>query len=658
LLAVFAFLVVWFPLTNTDIWWHLAAGRSMCQEGSFLYSDPFSLSTAGQPWINLHWLFQIAAYLGHAAGGPAALVIGKCALFSVAAVILLWGCETLAGAESGCGAPKLRPVGIAFLALAILAGRHLVFARPVVFTLVYMSLVLFLLAKFVRKPSKGYLIGLMGIQVLWANTQPLFVLGPVILACFLLGEGLSTLAARLRIPGFARTLGGKPLAMLALALAGTLAVSLITPYGFDTLQLPFRLFGRIDPTGASLFTWNVSENIPPWALARTGSGPHDAFQWLGVAAAASFVLNWKRISLTRLALFSAMLVLALMANRNILLFNWTAALVFVVNAGNAMARKSESPASVFFARVLRSPLLALGTVLALGLPLGSALAREGSIARVSPFRVPTGIAAHLEKLPGEGRLFNAIRYGGYLIWELYPASRPYIDGRLVLRSADQFAEYLRVLDQPGKFEDLDDRFGFTAAVLPVTMPDRYQKLIAHLYRDPDWHLVFTDGTQTLFARQTSGSPGGMDLSSGTVVDRVVAAVMARHHDDSRVREQALVHLGILLNLAGQPDRAEEVLAPLEGRRAKSLLARTYASNRKPMAALTLASELVQSDPDDVDNLVLMAWLSIASGDYDLAARRARQALDREPHNAEARQILGELKRRLQSGRQDAMDANR
>src|SRR5687767_10958892 len=44
------------PVADSDIWWHLAAGREMIARRGFLWVDPFSLGARGRPWIDLHWL--------------------------------------------------------------------------------------------------------------------------------------------------------------------------------------------------------------------------------------------------------------------------------------------------------------------------------------------------------------------------------------------------------------------------------------------------------------------------------------------------------------------------------------------------------------------------------------------------------------------------
>ena len=147
--------------------------------------------------------------------------------------------------------------------------------------------------------------------------------------------------------------------------------------------------------------------------------------------------------------------------------------------------------------------------------LGLAVRAETPLGQPAPFRVPEASApGGSPPTPGgQGRVFAADHYGGYLIWALYPRARPYIDTRLVLRTADEYAEFLGLLDHPERWAAFAARTGFDHVVLPTAFPDRYLGLIQHLYGSPDWRLIYTDGSEVLFARADSpaashaGRPG-------------------------------------------------------------------------------------------------------------------------------------------------------
>src|SRR6185369_4787185 len=76
------------PSADGDIWWHLAAGREMVARHALLFNDPFSVSANGRPWVDVHWLFQLAVYAVNRCLGLAGLVWVKCGLIGLGAGVL------------------------------------------------------------------------------------------------------------------------------------------------------------------------------------------------------------------------------------------------------------------------------------------------------------------------------------------------------------------------------------------------------------------------------------------------------------------------------------------------------------------------------------------------------------------------------------------
>src|SRR5260370_39679224 len=88
-----------------------------------------------------------------------------------------------------------------------------------------------------------------------------------------------------------------------------------------------------------------------------------------------------------------------------------------------------------------------------------------------------------------------------------------MDTRLILRTATEFADYLALAEHPDRFDALQREYAFDYVILPIGYPDRYVNLVAHLYSGKDWKLIFTDGTETLFAKRLPGDAGGLGLGS-------------------------------------------------------------------------------------------------------------------------------------------------
>ncbi|MEE8408263.1 MAG: hypothetical protein V3T05_01535, partial [Myxococcota bacterium] len=398
-----AFLLALFPLTNTDIWWHLAAGRRIVEQRAFLYQDPFSISAAGRPWVDLHWLFQVVAYVLHAIGGVTALVVSKAMLVAAGVLLLVLAAEQTVGG-------RVRGVIVACTVAGLVPVRHLILARPIVVTLVLMAAFFFVLERVRAGGDRRLLTLLPLLQIIWANCQGLHPLGPVLVACYVAGVFGARLLGSERIqeayaPASAR--------MLPWVLVTCIAASWVTPYGYRAWQLPFLLLGRIDPTLASSYAVNVSEMVPPWLLAQRSPLQAAVLPVLALLTLASFVLIRRRLVLSRLLVAAAVLGLAMLANRNLLLAAWMCAPIVAMNVAASIVsagEKSGGRLTELFRRAVRAPHTALGA-LALTVALALALmAREPDLREPAPFRLPSGAVELLRSLSG-GPVFSSVRLG-------------------------------------------------------------------------------------------------------------------------------------------------------------------------------------------------------------------------------------------------------
>ena len=138
--AVGAFVVSLGPISDGDIYWHLAAGREIAHRGALLHTDPFTVSAAGRPWIDVHWLFQLGAFAVYSSFGFVGLAVAKALLVASGAMILTWAAERSGGA-SGRAVAALASVG------GLIADRHLMPMRPVILTLVFLALFLLVLER-------------------------------------------------------------------------------------------------------------------------------------------------------------------------------------------------------------------------------------------------------------------------------------------------------------------------------------------------------------------------------------------------------------------------------------------------------------------------------------------------------------------------------
>lgn len=644
-LAVFVVASTWAaglsPIADGDIFWHLTAGREMVERGALLHQDPFSVSAAGRHWIDVHWLFQLGAYAVYRACGLSGIVIGKCLLLSAAVLLLLWGLPRAARA----------PYALV-LSGALYVARNLLLVRPVIVTLLCLAAFVVLLERYRRHGHARTLWPLLAIQVLWSNCQGLFALGPALLGAYAFAAWAAWLSAK-TTGGAARGLCGaewlglsaaealQRARVLTAALGGSVLASLATPYGWSSLRLPLTLLDRLLPHADSPYQ-DVAENLPPLALEHPASAEFWHLKWFLLLLAASLGLRARRVPLSHLIVLAGFVGLSLLGNRNVLLLYFVGTALMAVHIAPSArwlrrwtARRALPLASAW-------PFLYRGTCAVLLAGSLAAAAREPAIAQPTPFHFPTESAHAIAAHGGSGSIFSADHQGGYLMWQLFPKFRPYVDTRWVLRSPQELHDYLALADNPERWDGFASRHDFAYVVLPVAYPDRYLGLITALYESPRWRLVFTDGSEVLFARADLVQGGSWDLDEARTTDRLLANVQARYGDDARLVAAARMQLASLQTVVGAFEQALRVLQPLTDPAAIALRARVHLLSGELDPAGTLAERMLQALPDDVRSLDLMAQVCVRRGQHARALDLLRRAVQIDPFDAEAMSLLSAL----------------
>jgi hypothetical protein len=580
-----------FPITDTDIFWHLAAGREIIAHRHFLYSDPFAFTLASPQWIDLHWLFQLLMYGLFVLGGLKAMIVFK--LITVAGTVTLlcltyrngifiWACALLS-------------------ALLFYEARYLVCERPVLITMLCMSAYIFLFERVRQGGNKHQLWFCVPLQVIWTNSQGLYPIGIFIIGAYAIeamfdarrtvspspaGEGWPTplrrsamrrreagvrsdlippppfLPRRVLPRGARREKGALKLFFNAHALIVILCClsCLANPYGIAGLLLPFKLFSRIAPVAQNLYSLTISENVPLFALTGFEAGYRIAVISTAVAVCALFVVNRKKLRAAHVIMFLGFLFLAVSAVRNVLLY----CIAIIPIAGYTVMNAADLRRYALLSRKTRR-LAAAGAaaagLLLIAIPFINHCAVVASCPphrALSPFRFPEKIADYLKANPVPGTMFNDIRYGGYLMWQLYPQNKVFIDGRLVIRPPRFFAEYLAVCARPELFPYVEKKFNITHAILPSAIFTQYRKLIKWLYESPEWHLEFTDGSSFLLVKNTASQRPAINLADPKAADAIADSICSQWHDAPYVRQEALGYFADMLGYLGFERSVERV----------------------------------------------------------------------------------------------------
>ncbi|MCQ2097997.1 MAG: hypothetical protein MJY87_08675 [Fibrobacter sp.] len=482
--AAIAFAV--FPLTDTDIWWHLACAREWVT----------TWTPVRTPVVNVHEFFQKVTAFVFNQGGASLLVAFKAVLWGIVFGLFLAPMRNSIGRF-----PWIRFV---FAACLLFLFRYQLEIRPVVFSLLFLGIywnLLPLIFQSGKNPAgKKIALGvvLLLIQWIWCKCQGLYILGPLFAtSVFIIALQKAGKDRRRILPW-----GLLPLALFAMPFLHREGLSLF----LYPLGLLDRLLGLTQ--SASVFASQIAENRSPVTLLLAGENTLVSFGMLFLAVVSVgheilrvLILRKQvlRESPRNLILHFALLttaVLAQVAERNFVLF----LPVFLTLLLTSFPSVFIPPESFRLSR-RKGFCINLFTLVfmafLLGLWLRSLQAYDRTM--VSYQRVPVAAAEWMNAHPHQGRLFNDDRAGGYLAFT-NPADSIYMDGRFILKTADFFERNLHFADNPAGFLEYADSTGIDRALFPLQYYARWGKVLDTLLASGNWQLVYKDEYFCIFQR--------------------------------------------------------------------------------------------------------------------------------------------------------------
>ncbi|MBN9121181.1 MAG: hypothetical protein J0I06_18855 [Planctomycetes bacterium] len=542
LVLVFAFAAASFVARNSDVWLHLAAGKRLFAGQYVPGSDPFSYSAADRAWVNHSWLLDAVAYLLYGGKGFV-LVVAKALVVALAFGVLI-----------AIRRPRFPLWPWAAVAcVAVLAAAPQFTLRPLVVSILFLSVTMYLLFRLPHKPNSWRFPVAIGATFwLWANCDQWFFVGPLALALILLGDFIQT--KLLNTPdeppaeGAEEPLGRFPdTNTLAKALGVGVLACVLNPHHVRVWELPAEL---IKPGVA-----DVDPRLRPLTFAPTDSlymnhpGLGDnlnglAYAVLFVAGAVALGFGPGRVRVAHIALFVGFAALSLVSMYAIPLF----AVVTVPLIAAQFNALSAGP---------RAELKSWGDPRSRLLLVGSSAGRIGSVLGVCLLCViaypgwahpEAGNAAYARrvawgvepdpaleraaeqfrgwresgKLPPDARGFvTNIELANYLAW-FAPQEKVFVNGRYN-HHRRELPDYVAVRKGLGLIETKDEQAKRTDATEVLRRVNaeyvaihaapadgvapwyRTSDAVTMLYRDPnEWSPWYLDGRTTVFGWRPAG----------------------------------------------------------------------------------------------------------------------------------------------------------
>ena len=505
-----------FPLTDTDIWWHLACAREWVT----------TWTPVREPVVNVHEFFQQIVAFVYNLGGARLLVAFKAILWGIVFALFLW--PSVRRSQDNVIA---NPVGVkqsilpfAIFLVILFIFRYQFEMRPVLFSLIFLGVYWNLLPwLFITVGTSHYVrdkktniakakmaavaIAILSIQWFWCKFQGLYILGLLFaVAVFSFEfEVWNMVVWSWKKLDYKRYWG-----QLAF-----IAFMLVMPFLHqDDPRLfvyPVELFDRLlglSPS-AAVFASEIAENRSPITLLIAGENVLQSalmivlvlagivlavFRWYSQKSPySSGRLMWQREERTE-AILSCRLqpfclvvtaALALIAERNFVLFLPVFFAVVLKTFGSVrtpLGSANRPLPTVYFL----FPIILIAFLF--GLWVKSLLAYDSMVAYQ---RVPVAAAEWMKSHPHSGRLFNDDRAGGYLAF-VNPSDSTYIDGRFILKTAEFFENYLRYAEAPRVFLHEAEMQNIDRVVLPLRYYARWDKLLSALDSAENWHVAYRD----------------------------------------------------------------------------------------------------------------------------------------------------------------------
>lgn len=442
----------------------MKSGEIIAKQG-IVHHDVFSYNTKDREWYPYEWLFQVAMYGVKTAFGLWIIP------YITALVITAWMVSLYLVLQYIVRTNVWISLGLTFF--YYVSTYEFFSARPHIFAYLFLTLTLLLILLYLYR-NKNLLWMTIPITLAWTNLHGSIFLAIYFFAAFTVIALISHQKTK------AKTLG---LFTLLTAVLTILPPLWLTQYRLLWIFFRERAF--------------ISTFIDEWTPLSTNT---NGFIFFTVAALFAFtgigIAFWRTKDKTRILLILPLLpffLMAYMASRNIVL-GYLAAVIFlgwVIAAFPQNLRRWKIP-------VLGAAVLVL--VLYVWM-----LWQKRTPQR---FYYPEGAVQFILSQKLAGHMFNEYGYGGYLLYNLYPAQQVFYDGRTDLYLCCEMPDTLKLakqkLEPDEKYKELLDwlwnKYDISFVLMRTEKHTVLRKIARVLTNDADWSLVYWDDHSQIFVR--------------------------------------------------------------------------------------------------------------------------------------------------------------
>lgn len=478
LFLIFIFFASQLPLRDFDIWFHIKTGELILNLQAIPRTESFSYSAAGREWTTFEWLFQVIIYL-----------ISQIGLWAIPPFISFFIVIEYFF--------FLRILGYIFR-LSLLPRLLLAFgfwvstyefntARPHTIAYAFLTMVIFLILARIFK-GKKWIYATPLVTLVWQNIHSTGFLSwgfHLIFASILLLQWFLTRKRDL-LPII------KDLIFLTII---NFIITLTPPMGILDYKLLWRFFLEREFLAYFIAEWGPPQDNPFGFRIYTASV---------ITSLVLFTLiSIKNKSLVKNLLGIPFIITAAAgysATRNIylgtlglfILFGWS--LTYLINW-------LKPNLKIIFYIIL--------SIIILGFYLWVFSLKYDNI-HANRLYYPVGATEFIKTHDLLGNMFNDYNYGAYMLYQLYPQKKVFIDGRADVFLCCEMHDYLQLAGKKKLPDDkyrqflkdtIWDKYHISYAVIVTTKHNVMRRIATLLNTDPEWILGYWDDDAQIFIRR-------------------------------------------------------------------------------------------------------------------------------------------------------------
>ncbi|MBU0534915.1 glycosyltransferase family 39 protein [Patescibacteria group bacterium] len=453
-------------LATADIGRHIKNGEVLLTTGKIVSTNFYSYTQPDLKVVNHHWLSGVIFFLVYKAFGFSGLSFFYAILSGLAVYLLYLISKKQVGGD------------IAFFVVMLLLPlmSYRVEVRPEVFSVLFICIYLYLLFGYIRNEInfKYLLLFIASTQLFWVNLHIFFIVGPFLIALFIFALFITHNVKRAK----------KLLPVLFLSIA----VCFINPFGINGVLEPLTILRT--------YGYRIYENQP--LLFVQGYNPSMIYYYadiiftLGVVYLGLFIGSARKKLCTEdvivLTLFVIFGLAAFGMVRMLSLFGFIACLFFasvLEKIPNTLMNVSSAINYLLLASLVSIAIItrSLGWGLYPGVQNGARFFVENNL---------------------KGPIFNNYDIGGYLIFNLFPKEKVFVDNRPEAYSVSFLKDTLIKMQQDEEaWKELSPKFNFNVIFFYLNdMTDWAQPFLLRRLDDPQWVPVYGDSFTLVFVKNT------------------------------------------------------------------------------------------------------------------------------------------------------------